>query len=110
MAQDGAYGSQSLEYAVDTAAWYQVVPQSDNNLTVYRVRCLTAGYIQWFPSNANNAAPTNGAPVAPAIGAPVPNTKGMSAGQVEVWGNIPTNAWFRASTGATFEVSAGEGV
>lgn len=109
MSQDSAYGSQSLEYAIDTNDWYQIASESLNNPQAYRIRCTATGYIQAMPQLALNTKPTNPAPVAPAVGAPVKNTKGMTTGQVEVF-TLPDMCWLRASAGATFEASSGEGV
>ena len=96
-------------YLIGTTA-VQVLSTNNNGSTSYRVRALltTAQYLSWAPAGVANAAPT--ITVTAPGASPSPYTLGITAGTVEVFGNLPPNGFFKADIAAAFEITPGEGL
>lgn len=96
-------------YLIGTTA-VQVLSTNNNGSTSYRVRALltTAQYLSWAPAGVANATPT--ITVTAPGASPSPYTLGITAGTVEVFGNLPPNGFFKADIAAAFEITPGEGL
>ena len=97
-------------YLVGTSA-VQVLATNNNGCTSYRVRALlaTTRYLSWAPAGVANATPTITV-AAPGASSPSAYTLGITAGTVEVFGNLPPNGFFKADIAAAFEITPGEGL
>jgi len=96
-------------YLVGTSA-VQVLSTNNNGSTSYRVRALltTTQYLSWAPAGVANATPT--ITVTAPGASPSAYTLGITAGTVEVFGNLPPNGFFKADAAAAFEITPGEGL